>query len=98
MQKGARIFAPGDTIPHAVLSVYDLDGDVWDRWSNDPADTMRGSWRMRDLSGVLTGKLRLETARCDHKPARSRCRGDVGESVDVAAYAQQGGCIGGDGQ
>ena len=28
--------------------LYDLDGDVWDRWTNDPTDTMRDSWRMQD--------------------------------------------------
>jgi hypothetical protein len=44
------------------------------------------------VSGVLTGKLRLETARRDHKSARTRC-GYVGESVEVAAYAQPGGSI-----
>ena len=44
----ARTFAPGEAIPYDVLSVYDLDGDVWDRWTNDPTDTMRDSWRMRD--------------------------------------------------
>lgn len=48
MQEGARTFAPGDTIPYDVLSVYDLDGDVWDRWNTDPASAMSDSWRMRD--------------------------------------------------
>jgi hypothetical protein len=42
----ARTFAPGDEIPYDVTRAYDLDGDVWERQSADPADTLRDSWKM----------------------------------------------------
>lgn len=41
---GARTFAPGDDIPYDVTRAYDLDGDVWERLSADPAS--RDMWRM----------------------------------------------------
>jgi hypothetical protein len=76
MEQGARTFAPGDTIPYDVLTVYDLDGDVWDRWTDDPADGMRDSWRMRDYdpdeqdpaaAGVyVTGHLLTESGPLTH--------------------------------
>lgn len=43
---GARTFAPGDEIPYDVTRCYDLDGDVWERQSADPASTLRDSWKM----------------------------------------------------
>jgi hypothetical protein len=42
----ARTFAPGDEIPLDVMRGYDLDGDVWERQSADPASTLRDSWKM----------------------------------------------------
>jgi hypothetical protein len=39
----ARTFAPGDDVPHHVTRAYDLDGDIWERQSADPASTM---WKM----------------------------------------------------
>ena len=42
----ARTFAPGDEIPYDVMRAYDLDGDVWERQSADPASTLRDSWKM----------------------------------------------------
>jgi hypothetical protein len=43
---GARTFAPGDEIPYDVMRAYDLDGDIWERQSGDPASTLRDTWKM----------------------------------------------------
>lgn len=40
----ARTFAPGDDIPYDVTSVYDLDGDEWERQGDDPG--VRDLWKM----------------------------------------------------
>lgn len=42
----ARTFAPGEPIPYDVMRAYDLDGDVWERQSADPASTLRDTWKM----------------------------------------------------
>lgn len=45
---GGAHFGPGDDIPYDVTSVADLDGDIWQRQSSDPASTQRDHWAMRD--------------------------------------------------
>ena len=43
---GPRTFAPGEEIPLDVMRAYDLDGDVWERQSADPASTLKDTWKM----------------------------------------------------
>lgn len=45
---GVAHFGPGDEIPHDIVAVSDLDGDVWERQSPDPTSGHRDHWRMRD--------------------------------------------------
>lgn len=42
----ARTFGPGDEVPYDVTRAYDLDGDIWERQSADPASTARDLWKM----------------------------------------------------
>jgi hypothetical protein len=42
-------YAPGDDVPLTVMTVFDVDGAVWDRQSADPASGLAPLWKMREF-------------------------------------------------
>jgi hypothetical protein len=77
-------WGPGEDIPLSVMTVSDLDGDVWDRQSADPGSGLAPLWKMRGFNpgrheSLAGGALVTELLLIEYGPlteAPRRGRGD----------------------